>query len=74
MYRAYFGTLRDAVSPIDKDRQPTKAFRDLDEALMWSREVMSKGTSVTAIDGDDGTHLDKNEIAAYARHAQLGDE
>lgn len=73
MYRAYFGHLRDApVSPIEKERRSMKAFRDLDEALVWSREVMSKGTSVTTIEGDDGTHLDRNEIAAYARHVQLG--
>jgi hypothetical protein len=75
MYRAYFGTQRDGpVSPIEKDRHQVKAFPDLDEALLWSGEVMSRGTSVTAIEGDDGTHLDKNEIAAYARHAQLRDE
>jgi hypothetical protein len=64
-YRAYYGTSgSDQLSPLQKDRWPFKEFSDLDQALQWATNVSRKGTSVLAIDGDDGTQLSKHEIAA----------
>jgi hypothetical protein len=63
-YRAYYGTSgSDRVSPLDKGQSPFREFSDLDQALQWANQVARKGTSVLAIDGDDGTQLTKNEIA-----------
>jgi hypothetical protein len=68
MYRAYFGTAGcGPVPPLEKDRWPFKEFTNLDEALLWTREVIKRGTAVIAIEGDDGTHLSRNEIASCMR-------
>lgn len=64
-YRAYYGTsASEQIPALQKDRWPFREFSDLDQALQWATAVASKGTTVLAIDGDDGTQLDKNEIAA----------
>ena len=66
MYRAYYGTPgSDRVPPLEKDRWPSKQFLSLDDALLWARHVAKRGTSVIAIDGDDGTQLSKTEIARF---------
>lgn len=68
MYRAYFGAAGcDRVPPLEKDRWPFKEFANLDEALLWTQEVIKKGTSVIAIEGDDGTHLTRSDIASCVR-------
>jgi len=64
-YRAYYGIRGSGkISPLEKDRWPSKQFSDLDQALEWAVCVARKGTVVFAIDGDDGTQLMKQEIAA----------
>jgi len=45
----------------------------LDEALLWTRAVVKRGTSVIAIEGDDGTQLTRSEIAGHVRQALPGD-
>ena len=68
MYRAYYGTPEiDRVPPLEKDRWPSKQFLSLDDALLWARHVAKRGTSVIAIDGDDGTQLSKTEIARFVQ-------
>ena len=64
-YRAYYGVRGSGrIAPLEKDRWPSKQFLDLDQALEWAGCVARKGTVVLAIDGDDGTQLMKQEIAA----------
>jgi len=64
-YRAYYGTRGShPIAPLEKDRWPSRQFFDLDQALEWASCVVRKGTVVLAIDGDDGTQLTKQEIAA----------
>ena len=64
-YRAYYGTsASDQVPALQKDRWPFREFTDLDQALQWATSVAGKGTAVLAIDGDDGTMLGRQEIAA----------
>ena len=66
MFRAYYGTAGSgSISPLEKERTPRKEFASLDEALLWSRQVAKKGTSVLSIEGDDGTQLSRSEIATY---------
>lgn len=68
MYRAYFGPAGcGSLPPLEKDRWPFKEFADLGEALLWTQAVVKRGTAVTAIEGDDGTHLSRSEIAACVR-------
>lgn len=68
MYRAYYGTPGcGLVPPLEKQRWPFKEFTTLDEALLWTQEVVRRGTAVIAIDGDDGTQLSRTEIASCIR-------
>lgn len=65
MYRAYYGTAGSGSIPsLEKDRWPFKQFTTLDEALLWARAAVNRGTAVIAIEGDDGTQLGRNEIAS----------
>jgi hypothetical protein len=53
----------EAISPLDKDRWLFKEFSDLDQALAWAQGVKRRGAVPLLIEGDDGTHLTKREIA-----------
>jgi hypothetical protein len=68
VYRAYFSVRgSDDVLPLEKGHWPFKEFATLDEAVLWARRVAKRGTSVIAIDGDDGTRLSKTELAPFVR-------
>ncbi len=75
-YRVYSGPRgSEAVPPLERDNWPYKEFGLLDEALSWARHI-NKGDRVPLlIEGDDGTHLTKMEIAAALCHseAELGE-
>jgi hypothetical protein len=63
-YRAYSGPRgSEAVAPLDKDRLLYKEFDTLDAALAWARHVADGGRVALLIEGDDGTHLGRHEIA-----------
>jgi hypothetical protein len=65
VYRAYYGPAGSGrIPPVEKDRWPFKQFANLDAALHWARTAVNGGTAVIAIEGDDGTHLERNEIAS----------
>ena len=53
----------EAISPVEKDRWLFKEFADLDEALAFAQAVKQKGAVPLSIEGDDGTRLNKYEIA-----------
>ena len=64
-YRVYVGPPgSEAISPLEKDQFLFKEFTTLDEAFSWARHVNKSGRVTLAIDGDDGTLLNKREIAA----------
>jgi hypothetical protein len=68
MYRAYYGGGKSGpVPPLEKDRWPSRQFENLDQALLWTLAVVKHGTAVMAIEGDDGTQLNRSEIAGYVR-------
>jgi hypothetical protein len=75
-YRVYSGPRgTESVPPLERDGWPYKEFGLLDEAMSWARHV-NKGERVAVlIQGDDGTHLTKTEIAAalYHSEAELGE-
>jgi hypothetical protein len=64
-YRAYYRK-RGAgqASPLEKHRAPFMEFFDVDAALQWAGQIAKRELIVFTIDGDDGTHLTKHEIAA----------
>ncbi len=70
-YRVYSGPHgTDALSPLEKDRMLFKEFASLDEAMGWARHVNNGGRTALLIEGDDGTHLTKTEIAAALTHPE----
>jgi hypothetical protein len=70
-YRAYSGPRGSAaISAFDKERLPFKEFETLDGALAWSRFLGASGRTALLIEGDDGTSLRKEEIAATLRHPE----
>ena len=75
IYRAYSGPRGASVeSPLDKERLLYKEFDTLDAAFAWARHVGKDGRVPLLIEGDDGTKLSKQEIAAALKHsdADLG--
>jgi hypothetical protein len=63
-YKVYTGAPGpEPISPLEKDRWLFKEFTDLDEAFVFAQNVKQKGAVPLLIEGDDGTHLNKCEIA-----------
>jgi len=70
-YRVYSGPHGTATPrPLEKDRMLFKEFSSLDEALRWASHVNDSGLTALLIEGDDGTHIAKQEIAAALRHRE----
>ena len=67
-YRVYSGPKgSDDISPIAKEKMLYKEFTSMDEALSWSRHVEQEGRTPLLIEGDDGTRMDRREIADALR-------
>jgi hypothetical protein len=70
-YRVYSGPRGSAaLSPLDKERMLFKEFESLDAALGWARHLAAGDRVALLMEGDDGTQLGKEEIAAALRHAE----
>jgi hypothetical protein len=70
-YRVFSGPPGSGVvSPLEKERLLFKEFDSLDGALAWARHLQENGRVALSIDGDDGTSLSKQEIAAALRHSE----
>src|SRR6476646_6750194 len=70
-YRTYSGPRgSQAIAPLEKDRLLYKEFDTLDGALGWARHVNDGGRVALLIEGDDGTHLGKQEIAGALHHRE----
>jgi len=70
-YRVYSGPPGSgALSPLEKERLLFKEFDSLDGAMAWARHLQDNGRVALSIDGDDGTSLSKQEIAAALRHPE----
>ncbi len=70
-YRVYSGPHgADALKPLEKDRMLFKEFNTIDEALSWALHVNTSGLTALLIEGDDGTQLAKQAIAAALRHRE----
>jgi hypothetical protein len=70
-YRVYSGPRGSAApSPLDKERMLFKEYDSLDAALGWARHLAAGDRIALLLEGDDGTRLGKQEIAAALRHAE----
>ena len=70
-YRVYSGPRGTrALSPMEKERLLYKEFDTLDGALAWARHVRSEGRTPLSIEGDDGTMMSREEIAAALHHPE----
>lgn len=64
-YRVYSGPRgTDMFAPIDKDKMLFRQCAGLDEAMGWARHLSREGRAVLLIEGDDGTRLERAQIAA----------
>lgn len=61
------------ISADQRDQMLFKEFGSLDEALSWARHLDRGGRLPLLIEGDDGTRLDKREIADAVRISQRED-
>jgi hypothetical protein len=70
-YRVYSGPRgSETVPPLEKDSWLYKEFALLDEAMSWARHVNKGDRVALLIEGDDGTHFTKREIAAALWHPE----
>jgi hypothetical protein len=70
-YRVYSGPRgSQSIAPLEKDRYLFKEFGVLDEALGWARHINNGGRVALLIEGDDGTRLTKQQIAATLAHPE----
>ena len=70
-YRVYSGPHGAAVpKALDRERMLFKEFSTLDEAMSWAGHVNHTGLTALLVEGDDGTHIAKQEIAAALRHRE----
>ena len=68
-YRVYSGPRgSQSISPLEKDRQLYKEFGALDEAMSWAEHLGKGGRVALLIEGDDGTRLTKQQIAAALKN------
>jgi hypothetical protein len=70
-FRVYSGP-RGAgdISPFEKERMLYKECSSLDQAMSWARHVNDNGRTALLIEGDDGTHISRTEIAAALTHPE----
>jgi hypothetical protein len=70
-FRVYSGPQgTQPVSALERERMLYKEFDTLDDAISWARHVSAGGRTVLRIEGDDGTMLSKDDIAAALRQSQ----
>jgi hypothetical protein len=70
-FRVFIGPRgAEGFSPLEKDRFLFKEFASFDEAFSFARHINNSGRVTLLIDGDDGTHMSKHEIAAALHNAE----
>jgi hypothetical protein len=71
-YRVYSGPQGSGpINALGKSRMPFKEFDTLDDALIGARQIIATGHTVQLIEGDDGTRLGKEDVAAAINHPDV---
>jgi hypothetical protein len=69
MFRVYSGPPgAEALNPLDMGRYLYKEFEGLDEAMGFAHHLRATGHVPLLIEGDDGTHLDRKDLAKALHH------
>jgi hypothetical protein len=70
-YQIYSGPRGSAaISPLEQERMLFQEADTLEAALHWARHLVASGRVPLLIEGDDGTRLDKQAIAAALAHGK----
>jgi hypothetical protein len=70
-YRVYSGPAgAETPSPMERANALYKEFERLDDALSFARHLNDHKHVALLIEGDDGTHIDRGQIAATLHHAE----
>lgn len=72
MYTVYFG--RGSTGELRKAQLSSKRFSTMPEALLWARDISARGRAVIRLEGDDGTDLNRNELACAFRLLAIRDD
>jgi hypothetical protein len=65
MYTVYFGAR--GTAGLRRAQLSSQRFSTLAEALIWARDISRKGSSVVRLEGNDGTDLNRNDLAGAFR-------
>ena len=65
MYTVYFGPL--GTGGLRKAQLSSKRFSSMPEALLWAHSAAAHGRAVIRLEGNDGTDLNRNELACAFR-------
>jgi hypothetical protein len=69
MYRVYSGPSgSETLSPLDKGRHLFKECASMDEAMGFAQHLKASGRVALLIEGDDGTHLTRNDLTKALHH------
>jgi len=69
MFRVYSGPPgSDALHPTEKSQHLYKEFSGLNDAIGWAHHVQETGRVPLLLEGDDGTRLDKKDLAKALHH------
>jgi hypothetical protein len=71
MYTVYFGPEGTGVRAAQLS---AKRFSTLHDALLWAHGVAARGKAVIRLEGDDGTDLNRNELACAFRLLAIHDD
>jgi hypothetical protein len=67
-FKVYSGARGSEYIPAERDRMLFREFSGLDEALGWAHRIQQSGAVPLLIEGDDGTLLNKQQIANALQH------
>jgi hypothetical protein len=69
MFRVYSGPPgADVLHPAEKSQHLYKEFTGLDDAIGWAYHLRETGRVPLLLEGDDGTRLDKKDLAKTMHH------
>jgi hypothetical protein len=72
MYTVYFGPR--GTGELRKTPLSSKRFSSMPEALLWAHGISARGSSVIRLEGDDGTDLNRDELACAFRLLAVHDD
>jgi hypothetical protein len=72
MYTVYIGPR--GTGGLRKAQLSSKRFSSLPEALIWAHDLSARGNSVIRLEGDDGTDLNRNDLACAFRLLAINDD